>query len=413
MRYFMLETIRQYARERLFEAKESPSARDRHFLYFDNLAENVWKVFQTDNIHTWRNQADDETDNLRAAVEWGLEKDAEKALRLAANFCLITGWMGSRMEDGLTWCRTAIDRVRSLPPVNGEAATSRQRSLARALFAQGMVGMSHGNMPVVLRDLQEAIATARSAGDRRILGYSLGMFFTATRFINAPDGEAAAEEGFKIFTEELYDPWGLSMAYQNRVRIAEEQGNHAEKQIYLAKYKELVRQAPISLQAGLFYLGIGMNERIQGNFDAAKTYFEEGLKVFRTLRNWNFEIILTSELGHTVRRMGKVDEAKKIYRDTLKRWQNMGNRAAIANQLECFAFIALSEEDPQRSVRLLGAAEALRNSIQAPMTDYEKVEYDGTIAQLRSMLSEEEFYSVWSEGQSLSMEQAIQLALSS
>jgi hypothetical protein len=111
--------------------------------------------------------------------------------------------------------------------------------------------------------------------------------------------------------------------------------------------------------------------------------------------------------------MGKISEAKEIYRKTLKSWQNMGNRAAIANQLECFAFLALSDEDPQRSVQLLGAAEALRQRIQAPMTDYEKVEYDGTLAQLRSMLTEEEFHSAWVGGQSLSMEQAIELALSS
>jgi tetratricopeptide (TPR) repeat protein len=235
------------------------------------------------------------------------------------------------MNDGLTLCRTAIDRVRLLSPVIGEAATNRQRSLARALFTQGMVGMSHGNIPVVLRDFQDAIATARAAGDKRLLGYSLGMLFTATRFISTSGGEAAAEECFEIFTEELNDPWGLSMAYQNRVRIAEEQGNHAERQIYLAKYKELVRQAPISLQAGLFYLVTGMNERIHGNFEAAQAYFEEGLNVFRTLRNWNFEIILTSELGHTVRMMGKISEAKEIYRKTLKSWQNMGNRAAIAS----------------------------------------------------------------------------------
>ncbi|HEX5839437.1 MAG TPA: adenylate/guanylate cyclase domain-containing protein [Anaerolineales bacterium] len=413
MRYFMLETIRQYARERLFEAKESPAARDRHFLYFDNLAENIWKVFRTDTIHTWRNQADDETDNLRAAVEWGLENDAEKAIRLAANFCILTGWMGSRMEDGLTLCRTAIDRVRSLPPVNEGAAIDRQRSLARALFAQGMVGMSHGNIPVVLRDFQDAIAAARAAGDRRLLGYSLEMFFTATRFLNTPGGEAAAEEGFKIFTKELHDPWGLSLAYQNRARIAEERGDLSEKQVYLAKFKELIQQAPFSLQAGFFYLGTGLNERIHGNFEAAKSSFEEGLHVFRTLRNWNFQIIMTSELGHTARHMGKIGEAKNIYRETLKGWQNMGNRAAIANQLECFAFIALSEEDPQLSVRLLGAAETLRHTIQAPMADYEKVEYDGTLARLRNMLSEEEFHSAWSEGQSLSMEQAIELALNS
>lgn len=412
MRYFMLETIRQYAREKLFEANQSSAARDRHFVYFDNLAENIWKVFQTHNIHLWRDQADDETDNLRSAVEWGLDNHAEMALRLAANFCLVTGWMGSRMDEGLTLCRTAIDRVRSLPPVEGAAYLKRQQLLATALFAQGMVGLSHGNMPVVLRDLQDAIRTARAAGDKRMLGYSLEMYYTAGNFMEAPNAEEAAEEGFRIFTEEVDDHWGLSMAYQNRSRVAHNKGDHVEKEKYLAKYKELIREAPLSFQAGLFYLGTGMSENIAGNYETAKMYIEEGLSVFKQMRNWNFELIMTSELGHVARHSGKTSEARNIYVKTIKGWQNMGNRPAIANQLECFALLAITEEEPQRAAILFGAAEALREKVTSPMTDYEQVEYDQFMERLRSMLPATKLQPLWDEGRSMTLEQAIEFALS-
>lgn len=411
MRYFMLETIRQYAREKLFDAQEASAARDRHFIYFDNLVEHIWDVFRTEKIFTWRDWADDEIENLRTAVEWALDNHVENSIRLAGNFCLVTGWMGNRMDDGLTLCKTAIDRVRSLPPVDGNSNTKRQKLLAKALFAKGMVGMSHGNMPIVIKDLQDAIATARLAGDKRMLGYSLEMYFTATTFISAPFAEEAAEEGFRIFTEEVDDYWGLSMAYQNKSRIAETRGDHLEKEKYRTKYKDFVRQAPLSFQAGLFYLGTGMTENIQGNYETAKALFEEGMNVFKHIRNWNFQLIMTSELGHIARHTGKISEAKKIYLETLKGWQNMGNRSAIANQLECFALIAITEEGPQRAAILFGAAEGLRDKIQAPMTDYEQVEYDRSIIQLRTMLPETEFNSLWSEGRSMTMEQAIEMAL--
>jgi predicted ATPase/class 3 adenylate cyclase len=411
MRYFMLETIRQYAREKLFDAKEASAVRDRHFMYFDHLVEDIWDVFRTENIFTWRDWADDEIENLRTAVEWALDNHAEKSTRLAGNFCLVTGWMGNPMDDGLTLCKIAIDRVRSLPPIDGPANSERQKFLAKALFAKGMVGLSHGNMPIVIQDLQDAIATARLAGDTRTLGYSLEMYFTATTFISAPFAEEAAEEGFRIFTEEVDDNWGLSMAYQNRSRIAEGKGNQIEKEKYRAKYKDLVRQAPLSFQAGLFYLSTGMTENIQGNYETAKALFEEGLNVFKHIRNWNFQLIMTSELGHIARHSGKINEAKTIYGETLKGWQNMGNRAAIANQLECFALIALAEEEPQRAAILFGAAEALREKVQSPMTDYEQVEYDRSIIQLRYMLPETEINSFWVEGRSMTMEQAIQFVL--
>jgi len=413
MRYFMLETIRQYAREKLFDAKESSAARDRHFFYFDHLAETIWDVFRTENIYRWRDQADDEVENLRAAVEWGIENQVEKAIRLAANFCLLTGWMGNQLKTGLSLCRTAIDRVRALPPVPGEENQKRQQAIAKALFAQGMVGLSHGDIRVVLQDLQDAIDTARAAGDRRILGYSLEMFYTANTFINAPHAEEAAEEGFSILTEEIRDIWGLSMAYQNKARVAGYRGDHAEKEEYLAKHKELIQQAPLSFQAGLFYLGTAMNEKTLGNYEAATRYIDEGLSVFNRLRNWNFQLIMTSEKAHVVRYSGRIAEAKAIYQETLKGWQNMGNRGAIANQLECFAFIAMSEEEPERSAILLGAAKALREAVQSPMTDFEQIEYTRSVDQLRSMLTEEEFSSLWLEGHSMTMEQAIEFALNS
>ena len=411
MRYFMLETIRQYAREKLFDAQQASAARDRHFFYFDDLAENIWNVFQTDNLLAWRNKADDEMENLRAAIEWGLENHVEESIRLATNFCLATGWMGSRQMDGLTLCRSAINRVKSLPPVEGTANIQRQKSLAKASFAHGLVGMSSGSMLLVIQDLQEAIALSRAAGDKRILGYSLEMFFRASTFLDTPGAVEAAEEGYAIFRDGVNDNWGLSMSYQNMATMAISKGDHSEKEKYLAKFKELIREAPLSLQAGLFYLSMGMSENAQGNYEIAKTYFEDGLNVFKHVRNWNFQLIMMSELGHIARHTGKISEAKQVYKETLMGWQNLGNRGAIAHQWECIALIAMAEEEPQRAAKLLGAAEALRERAQAPMTDNERIEYDQSISRLHAMLADEEFNSLWLDGRTMTMEQATQLAL--
>jgi tetratricopeptide (TPR) repeat protein len=263
----------------------------------------------------------------------------------------------------------------------------------------------------VIRDFQDAIATARAAGDKLILGYSLEMFYVAAAFISVPGTEEAADEGFKIFTEEVNDNWGLSMAYQNKARVAANKGNDVEKEKYFAKFKELIEQAPLSVQAGLFYLGMGINEKNLGNFETAKTFFEEGLDIFNQIRSLSFQLVMKSELAHIARHTGKLNEAKNIYRETLIGWQNIGHRGAIANQLECFAFLAMIEEEPKRAAKLLGAAEILRERIQSPMTDHEQIEYGRSVAQLRSMLKETELTSVWSEGRLMTMDQAIQFAL--
>jgi predicted ATPase/class 3 adenylate cyclase len=410
MRYFILETIRQYAREKLFDAGQAPAARDRHFIYFDDLSEKMWNAFRSADILPWRDRADDEEENFRAALDWGLENHVAEALRLAANFCLISSWMGKPTE-GLALVKTAIERAKALPPVEGEADLRRQKLTARALFMQGMVGMGVGNMLQVPQVLREAIAISRETGDRQILGYSLEMYFIASTFIHTPDATEAAQEGLNIFTHEVNDNFGLGMAYLNMARLAVSQGDESEKHNYFGKLKELIREMPASFQVGMFFMGMGMDESSRGNYEAAKKIVEDGLYVFKRIRSANFQLIMKSELGHIARHTGELAQARSIYQETIRGWQDLGNRAAIAHELECFGFLAIADEEPKRAVKLFSAAEALREKIRSPMTDQEQVEYDKAIVHLRSMLVETDCKTLWAEGRSMTMEQAIGFAL--
>jgi tetratricopeptide (TPR) repeat protein len=305
-----------------------------------------------------------------------------------------------------------VERAKALPPAaGGEADLYRKKLMARALFVQGMVGLGVGNMPLVIKALKEAIAISRVTGDKRMLGYSLGMYHTASTFINAPDGEEAAREALQIFTQEVNDSFGLGSAYMGMARLSANKGDQYEKEKYFEKLREMMREMPKSFQVSMFHLGMGMDERLRGNYDTARKIFEEGLEMFKRLHSKNFVLVMRSELGHVERQQGNLSQARSMYRETIKGWQDLGNRAAIANQLECFGFLALAEEEPQATVKLFAAAEALRERIQAPMTDYERVEYDQAVAQVRSLLSETEFNALWAEGRSMKMEQAIEFAL--
>ena len=128
---------------------------------------------------------------------------------------------------------------------------------------------------------------------------------------------------------------------------------------------------------------------------------------------------MTSKPGGTVtflftdieRYTVNLTQVRLIYQDTIKGWQDLGNRAALAHELECFGFLTIQDEQPQRAAKLFGAAEALREGNQSPMTDYERVEFDRTITQLHSMLTETEFNALWAARRSMTMEQAIQFTL--
>ncbi len=410
-RYFMLETIRQYAREKLFDAQRAAAARDRHFVYYDELSEKIWDAFRFEFLLPIVRRAEDEVENFHAALEWGLENHTEENLRLAGNFC-VAAIMTGILAESVAITDFAIERARALLPVSGEADIHRQKLIARTLFMQSMAGIGLGNIPQAIQAVREAIAISRVTGDKPILGYSLELYYTATSFIYAPDRDEAALEGFHIFSHEIEDSFGLVMAHMNMARIAAEKDNQTEKEMYYKKVKEKLPETPGSYQIGLFYLGMGFDESTRGNYEAAQKIYEDGLRIFNDIGNMNFQLAMRSELGHIERHTGNLSQAKAIYLETIKGWQESGNRSALAHQLECFGFLAIADEEPQRAARLFGAAEALRERIGSPMRDQERVEYDLSVAQLRSMLSEAEFNALWAEGQALAMEQAIQLALS-
>ena len=363
MRYFMLETIRQYAREKLFAAKQASAARDRHFFYFNGLSETSWDAFRSSNVLPLLTRIDDEIENFRAALQWGLENHTDENVRLAANFC-VTSTMLSLPAEGVGIVMEAVKRAKALPPIEGEIDLYRKQLMARALFVQSMVGLGVGNFPIVIDALHEAIAISRAIGDKQMLGSSLSTYYTASTFIDLPGAEEAAQEALTIFTEEVNDVFGL-----------------------------------------------GMDERMRGNYDSARKVFEEGRDAFLRVHSKYFVQVMNSELGHLERQQGNLTEAKWMYRETIKGWQDLGNRAAVAHQLECFGFLAIAEEEPGVAATLFGAAEALREKIQAPMTDYERAEYDQAFAQIQSMLEEADFNARWAEGRSMAMVQAIDYAV--
>lgn len=410
MRYFLLETIRQYGREKLFEAKQAEAARDRHFVYFENLSDGLWNVYRIrSEVEVERHKAIRiEMDNLRAALEWGLQNNLEEILNLAANIAMSLGISGGQLE-GIAMLKVVLEKFRMLPPSEKDRR-KRDELLMRACFSLGTMTVGSGDIVLSRSALQEAIMIARQLGDKFMLGYSLEMYSNASIFIKAEDSLSTAQEGLEIFTE-LKDSAGLAMAYSNISRWAAINGNFGESQRYLALLQEISRDIPVSFQSGILLLGLASSARFQGQFETAKKHFEDGLKMFEHVGHKGFMAVMTTEIAHTERAMGNYGNAKNTYKETIKVFQDLGNRPAVAHQLECFAMIAIVEEEPQRAAKLFGAADTIRDVTGHKPTNEEQAEEAQFITRLHAMLPDAEFNALWTEGKSMTMEQAIQLAL--
>jgi hypothetical protein len=121
--------------------------------------------------------------------------------------------------------------------------------------------------------------------------------------------------------------------------------------------------------------------------------------------------MMLSELAHLKRRQGLHEQALSLYRETILTFQDIGHRAAIAHQLECFAFIAADQGNDQRAAQLFGAAETLRNIIEAPMTLLERADYDLAVDALHSRMGSSLFERAWAQGNNMNMNAAIAYAL--
>jgi len=418
MRYFLLETIRQYAREKLFEAKQSSAARDRHFIHYKNSSSGLWDISRfTSETELQRIKTTQvEMENLRAAFEWGLQNDVQGALELAANMAMGMTMMGGLIE-GTTILKTAMEKFRALPLVEGDANRLRKEIYAHGCFSLGTLLQGMNEIMLSRSTLQEAIAIARELGDKKLLGLGLEMYASASAMIKADDALAPAQEGLEIFRELNYKA-GMGMAYSNLARLESIHGNYQEAEKYIALFLPIMEEGTISLQSGFLNMGMGIGARSQGRYDRAQRHFEEGLRIFTQMGHKGMITGMTSEIAHTQRALGNYTAAKNTYRETIKLYQDYGNLPAVAHQLECFAMIAVVEEEPQRAVKLFAAAEAIRELTGHKRSDEEEAEETQFMSRLRAILpakypqGEAEFNALWVEGKSMTMEQAIQLALS-
>ena len=116
-------------------------------------------------------------------------------------------------------------------------------------------------------------------------------------------------------------------------------------------------------------------------------------------------------MAHALRRGGRLDEALTVYRETIDGWVHLGHRGAVANQLENIAYVAVEQGDPDRAVRLLGAAETIREVGRSQMAFDEEPEYDAYLERARAAMAPSAFEGARTEGRALSQSDAVTAAL--
>jgi predicted ATPase/DNA-binding SARP family transcriptional activator len=356
-RFRMLETIREYALEQLAAEQEPDDVKRRHAEHFLKLAESDPVPEQA----AWLARMDAERDNFREALAWSLDtREASLGLRLAAALWEFW-WVRGYLAEGRGWLDEALVRGRTAPP----------ELRARALHAAGSLATRQGDYEAAAGLFEESLAMWEELDD------SAG---TARSLLSL--GTVAAEQGDQERAIELSE---------RAAQLYEESGDQRGHALAISNL------GGIALERGEYSKAASLSEQAYGLFETLED--SEGMAF--ALVNQGFAAL--SQKEH--------DKAIELLRQALRRLAELEFRDVIGYCFEGLAAVLAFTGRPGEAARLLGAAEALRESLGVGLAPAEQTTHDETVEAVRGALTEDRFEAAWRQGRELPLDDAIAYAL--
>ena len=358
-RYGMLETIREYAAERLEACGETSDARSRHLAWCLALAERI--APQAGGSVEVLERFDAELDNFRAALRWseGEACDPEFGLRLAASvgaYCTVRGLV----TEGRGWFRRLL--ARSTRPTAGRAG---------ALDRAGYLAARQNEFAAAEPLFREALEIWRELDDKRGIATTLYHFALVPHHQGDHDGARAMLEESLSLARLAEDVDAVVVALRHLADLALDRGDLAE---------------------------------------ATRTY-QETLSLARQTDNAHEIAYSLRGIGHLARAHGDYAQARQLLCDSLRLLAELRDRRCVPLCLEGLACIAVGPDWAERAIRLFGAAYAFQQISGSPPSPAELADYRRTEADARAHLGEKRFAGTWAAGANMSFDEAVNYAL--
>jgi predicted ATPase/DNA-binding CsgD family transcriptional regulator len=412
-RYHLLESTREYAREKLERSGEAARLQKRHFDWFRALA----------NQHDSRKpgparaarfaRLEREHDNFRAALAWGASRvhcgaragarthadAAEAQLGLAADltwFWTIRGY--------LTEARDWLDRALA----SGEGPPTPSR--AAALRAAGLLAHLLGDFGRAVAHYDAALAVFRHLGQRQeVADTLLSLGITATEQREFDTAKTRLEEALHLFRE-LEVGWGVAQTLRALGIRAIARSEFAEAARVLEESLDRCRESgdPWQVAWSMHHLGKALDGL--GDRSRAMELLRESLDLQREIGDRRGELLTRLALGRATHLSGDRRQATALLRGSLVLGRDLSYPRGVAYALHGLGSAAPRLADVER-VRLFAAAAGLREAISLPLTDPERAAADRDIAAVRRRLGSESFSAAWREGEAMPTDQAIERVL--
>jgi tetratricopeptide (TPR) repeat protein len=396
----MLETIREYALERLVASGETDIVRQRHAAYYLAFAETD-QPLQGRFSRKWRSRVKREHDNLRAALAWSqTTSEGDVALRLVVVLGELWGWSVTRLE-----LERALNHPRSVECT---------LAYVRAWFALGIRLAHLGDFAGAQTHHDQGIPLYRelmSLQEYANVLHELGRL--ARERGDAITAWARLEESSALFRDQGNEA-GVASALMTLAEVAVLQEDDVTAQRLLEESWALGRQEDDPYLTAWTLNHQGHVAQLRGDYDRALRLHTDSLALFQEQFGdqprraaWAYH-----SLGEVALAMGNLKDARTWLAANLQVCYEGGDQATIAWCLAGLGSAAAFDDKPARAARLWGAAEALRQRIGCRPGPVARATYERAGEVARGQLDEATFAAAWAEGRALTLEQAIAEALS-
>lgn len=400
-RFAMLETIREYALERLCVSGEESATRRAHAAYSLVLAEEGNPELNAADRGAWLARCDIEIDNFRAALDWLFQtSDLDWGVRLA--MALFRFWdMRERLAEG----RARLETILRL------AGNNYSHERAKISTFLGALTTTQRDFPAAKFYLEQSLSLYERLGDHWGVAASLNALAITAR--ERGDYSSA----YKIFEKSLAcwralsDQIATARCLHNFANLMKVLGDYSGADAALREAAAMFEELGDRSGAAWSINQQGDVAREQGNLSVAQDLYQQALFSFRDAGDrWGCARSL-ADLGKVYCERGHYDAAHAAYREALRIFAELGHRRGLARILEGCACLALAQGSAERALKLAAAAAHLRRMISAPLLQMEQQKLEQTLLPAWESLSDQEGKEVWAEGSAMGVEEAIQYSL--
>ncbi|HEX9286373.1 MAG TPA: tetratricopeptide repeat protein, partial [Thermoanaerobaculia bacterium] len=401
-RFVMLDTIREYAVERLAASGDEPITRRSHAAYCLILAEEIGSADAGIDSSDWLDRCDREHENFRAALEWlWRTNEAEWGLRLAG--ALFQFWERREyISEGRDW----LGKLLALP---GAAARTKVR--ARALFAAGVLAGAQKDYGVAETLLQESLEINRETHDKWAAAVSLNaLAVTALDCRDVAAARSLSEQNLEVWRE-LGDRAAVARSLSNLASVVREQKDYELAGSLYEEALSIFDEIGDPTSAARVLNKQGDVARDLGDSARARALYEKSLATFREFGDrWGTALAL-ADMGNLARDRRDFAAAHELYSESLRIFRELDYKRGIAQVLELFACAAAEQGRAKRALALAGAAAALRQTLGTPLRSAEQARLEASLESARKGLTDSEGTAAWIEGWSTPVEKTLEGAL--